>query len=703
MTELPAFFRIDGAQSGLVFDLRRGLAELVHAGSTLAADEDLIALCDSQRRGRRQSQPDSPEMRPILPQSGWGYGSTPAVLLMENGVLLPSRFVLNRVEGGGDTAQFGFSDEASGAHVQLDWRIAASGVIVASSTLVNGGAAPIQIAALASLALPLPHWATHILRYGGRWAGEMQSQRMPLASGGLANASRGGRPGFGGGGWVRFEEGSTTEIAGRSLAAHLAWSGDGTLAVEQAAGGAYMLLMGARLDPGEITLAPGEMWTAPDAILAIGDSGLADTRARFHRYAADEILPAAAKTQRKIHLNSWEAFGFNMDCARLMRLADDAAALGVERFVLDDGWFQGRRDDTTSLGDWTPDAALFPDGLEPLIKHVHARGMDFGLWVEPEMVSPDSDLYRAHPDWCVHVPEQPRPTQRNQLVLDLTRSDVFEYLFGMLDGLLCNHAIAYLKWDHNRDLFPLAGKGHAQVQALYRLLERLRTAHPELEIESCASGGGRVDFEILKRCTRVWASDNNDAIERLRINAGWFGFLPLKAVGNHIGPSPNPTTGRRLPMDFRAKVAMFGHLGVEADPAMMSEGERASLKAHAALYKVWRPVLHDGWLTAIGCGDPDVFGWLACSGDRGLALAAQTAFSDRFDVPPVCLFGLQRDAFYNVRLIEPWPKRAAPYLADPDIWRAGLRLSGRALAETGLALPLTQPETAWLIAVERCA
>lgn len=701
MTGLPPFFRIDGARSSLVFDLRRGFAELVHVGSGLSPDEDIAALCNSQRRGQHQSQPDLPEPRSILLQSGWGYGGTAAVKLTANGVELPTRFVLNAVEGSGDAATFHFVDPRSGIEIAIDWRIAASGMVVASTRLTNGGAAPVQISALASIALPLPHWATHVVRYSGRWAGEMQTARTPL-SGGLASASHGGRSGFGGGGWVRFEEESTTEMAERSLATHLAWSGDHFLTVERDADGAGVLLMGARLDPGEVVLGPGECWSAPDAIFAVGDAGRAETRAAFHAQAV-EILPDTANAPRKVHLNSWEVLGFDLDCARLMRLADDAAALGVERFVLDDGWFAGRRSATTSLGDWTPDAALFPKGLDPLITHVHGLGMDFGLWVEPEMVNPDSDLYRAHPDWCIHVEGEPRPPQRNQLVLDLTRIDVSDYVFAALHGLLRNHAIAYLKWDHNRELFPRAGKGHAQVRALYRLLDRLRGAHPHVEIETCASGGGRVDFEILKRCTRLWASDNNDAIERLRINAGWFDFLPLRAIGNHVGPSPNPITGRRLSMDFRGKVAMFGHMGIEADPAVMSEGERESLKAHVGLYKDWRRVLHEGRLTAIGCTDPNIVGWFAWDGDQGLALAAQTTFSADFDVAPVRLFGLTLDAFYKVTLIEPWPNRAARYLAESEAWRTGLPLSGRALAETGLALPLALPETAWLISVELCA
>jgi alpha-galactosidase len=384
-----------------------------------------------------------------------------------------------------------------------------------------------------------------------------------------------------------------------------------------------------------------------------------------------------------------------------MELADSAAALGIERFVLDDGWFEGRRDDTSNLGDWAPDSGLFPEGLTPLIRHVQGIGLDFGLWVEPEMVSPDSRLYREHPDWCLHLPGQPRPTQRSQLVLDLTRADVSDYLFGQIDALLAGNAIAYLKWDHNRDLFPLAGKGHAQVQAHYALLDRIRATHPRVEIETCASGGGRVDFEILKRCNRYWASDNNDAVERLRINAGWFDFLPLAITGNHLGPSPNPITGRRLAMDFRAKVAIYGHIGVEADPAVMTVGERSSLAAHIALYKEWREVLHDGALSQLADGRDGMFGWLTMAGQRDLALIAQTRPGDPYDMPHVRFPILDHEASYRVTLLLPWPKKAAKSLAQPETWEDEIALSGWSLAQSGINLPLSQPETAWLVALKR--
>jgi alpha-galactosidase len=489
-----------------------------------------------------------------------------------------------------------------------------------------------------------------------------------------------------------------SEAHGRIIAAHLAWSGDHHLLVERDTEGCASVMIAPRVEAGEIILGPTESYTTPTAMFAFSNNGLSGVRDKFHAKA--NALAAQAKTPRKVHLNSWEALGFDFDLPSLQRLADEGSALGVERFVLDDGWFKGRRDDTTSLGDWFPDPQIFPDGLGRLIDHVKSRDMDFGLWVEPEMVSPDSDMYRNHPDWCLHSDGISRATQRNQLVLNLDRPEVSKALFDQLDSLLCDHDIAYLKWDHNRDLFPLAGQGHAQTRALYALLDKVRAVHPRVEIESCASGGGRVDFEILRRCSRVWASDNNDAIERLRINRSWLQFLPLKVIGNHVGPSPNPVTGRRLSMDFRAKVALFGHMGVEADPATMSESERKSLATHIAIYKEWRTVLHGGRLTQIESTDPGIFGWLSWNGERGLALVAQTRFADDFNAQPVQLVGLPVQDRYRVRLIEPWPARAVRSLPNPDLWREGYMVSGHVLSEIGLPLPLRLPETAWLISVE---
>lgn len=689
--------RLDGERLTLVFALAEGGgADLAYAGPRLPQGEDLAMIAAAAQRGRHESQPDAPPRPGLLPERKDGWSGTPAVALRRAGARVETDFRVAGWERSAGALTIRFNDRRAGLEIETRWRIGAGDTVASAVTLLNRRDAPLEVERLAALALPLPARFTEVTSFAGRWAAEMQEHRRAIAPDGLARASAIGKPGFHGGNWLLLHAGEET------LGAHLAWSGNHWLALEPdtqgAADGRTMLLMGAGWDAGEVVLVGGESITTPEAVFTLAPDRSALAQA-FHAHARAEVLPERATwSPRKVHLNSWEALGFNLSEGGLIALAENAASLGIERFVLDDGWFGGRRNDQTSLGDWFVSPEVFPNGLDPLIARVRDLGMDFGLWVEPEMVSPDSDLYRAHPDWCLHLDGQERPTMRGQLALDMAREEVRDYLFERLNALLRGHPIAYLKWDHNRDLFPSAPR---QTEGFYALLDRLRATHPRVEIESCSSGGGRIDFGVLSRTHRVWPSDNNDAIERLRIIPAWSQFLPLEVLGSHVGPSPNPITGRRLAMDFRAKVAVFGHMGVEADPARMSDRERECLAAHIALYKAWRGVLHAGDLHRLAHPDPNVTGMMVTHEGKALALVAQTGFAPVFDAAPIRLAGLEPDARYRVTLPEPWPPKARHYLADPQAWREGLILSGAALTTQGLALPLTHPESAWLVALER--
>ncbi|MFM7627008.1 MAG: alpha-galactosidase, partial [Gammaproteobacteria bacterium] len=496
--KLPSLLALQGERCSLVFDLRRGAAELAYAGPRLPEGEDLGPICDVARRAPHESQADAAPPATLLPQAGTGFGGQPAVLLQREGRPLHAEFVLvaASVDAPPENAPpqhltLRFEDAQLALGITLDWTLDAAGVITCRGRLDNRSDTEVAVLRLASLAIPLPVWAQQATRYTCRWAAEMQALRAPLSHGLQGAMSFEGRPGHAAGHWLRLDDAATSETQGLTLGAHLAWSGDHEVFLERDADGARLLLA-ARLDAGEIRVTPGGSFETPIAVLCITDRGHAALRHALHRHVRESVLPKTPNGPRRVHLNTWEAVGFQQDLATLQRLAGDAAALGVERFVLDDGWFHGRRDDTCGLGDWQADATLFPQGLAPLIDTVHRLGMDFGLWVEPEMVSPDSDLYRSHPDWCLHEPGRERRTQRHQLVLDLTRPEVADHLYAVLDGLLRGHAIAYLKWDHNRALFPHAARGHAQTLALYALLDRLRAAHPAVEIEACASGGARV-------------------------------------------------------------------------------------------------------------------------------------------------------------------------------------------------------------------
>jgi alpha-galactosidase len=425
--------------------------------------------------------------------------------------------------------------------------------------------------------------------------------------------------------------------------------------------------------------------------------------ARVHEWL--RARPTHPQGPRPVTLNTWEAVYFAQSPQARRDLADVAADVGVERFVLDDGWFGARRDDTAGLGDWTPSADVWPDGLAPLVAHVTGLGMQFGLWIEPEMVNVDSGLYREHPDWVLAPPRRLPPEWRHQQVLDLANPDVSAHLLGRLDSLLAELDIAALKWDHNRDLIEAIHDGrpgvHAQTVALYRLLDKLRVRHPGVEIESCSSGGGRVDLEILARTDRVWPSDSNDALERASIQYWTSLLIPPELIGTHVGPPTSHTTGRTHQLDFRAVVALFGHAGIEWDLRDLDAGEREHLRGWVALHRELRGLLHSGRVVRADLADPAALLHGVVASDATDAVFAYVALGSSADTvpPPVRLPGLDPARRYRVavelRAGPPWTSHALP----PPWTHDGVTLPGSVLGSVGLPLPLVMPEHALLLRV----
>ncbi len=381
---------------------------------------------------------------------------------------------------------------------------------------------------------------------------------------------------------------------------HLAWSSDLTTRVDRVTDAVTLIGAGELLRPGEVRLAPGDEYRAPRAAFVHSTAGLDGFAHRVHTWL--RARPQHPSSPRPLVLNTWEAVYFDHDPVRLAALADRAAEVGIERFVLDDGWFQGRRDDSTSLGDWTVDRSVWPDGLGPLADRVHGHGMQFGLWFEPEMISLDSDVARAHPDWLLHDPghldHDEQISWRGQYVMDLANPDAYAHVFGQIDALVTELGIDFIKWDHNRDLVESvhAGRpgGHAQMMAVYALLAELKAAHPALEIESCSSGGARTDLGILDVTDRVWASDSNDPVERQDIQR-WTGLLlPPELVGAHVGPTTSHSSGRTTALSYRMATSLMGSAGFEWDILSCDEAETAAITRFAALYKELRPVVHGG-------------------------------------------------------------------------------------------------------------
>jgi alpha-galactosidase len=429
----------------------------------------------------------------------------------------------------------------------------------------------------------------------GRWGAETQLQRTPLPAGLTRLGSRRTTTGPVHNPWFAVDDGTASETAGEVWSAALAWSGTWHADLEVLPGGRVTARVGAGHEEPLARLRPGESFTTPVSAGMFSGDGFGATSRAWHRYTR-RIMPASGET-RPVLYNSWEATGFDLDEANQVALAERAAAIGCELFVMDDGWFGRRVDDTAGLGDWTPNPDRFPNGLGPLVERITALGMRFGIWVEPEMVNPDSDLYRAHPDWVYASDGYPRHELRNQLILDVGRPDVAAWLHGWLDALLRGHDIAFVKWDMNRpvtDPGPGAQWAQRHAEGVYAILDRLRRDHPGVRFESCASGGGRVDLGILARTDQVWPSDNTDASDRLHIQEGFSQGYPARAMTAWVTDSPNYLTGRRLPLRFRFHVAMSGVLGVGGDLAAWTAEEQAEAAALIARYKQIRATVQHG-------------------------------------------------------------------------------------------------------------
>ncbi|MFF7995844.1 alpha-galactosidase [Kitasatospora xanthocidica] len=640
----------------------------------------------------------------LVPQQADGWVGRPGIAGHRDGGFPHLR--LNQAEPvivdvhpeGGGTVLVEAADAEAGITVRAEIRMERSGVVRIRHEVANDGPGTFSLGSVAGL-LPTGDHAAELLDFTGRWSGERTPQRRPLQHGLTLRESRRGRTGHDATGLLIAGTPGFGFRHGEVWAVHAGWSGNHLHYAERFPEHGPVLGAGELLESGEIRLAEGESYQSPWIHFAWSGQGLDGLTDRLHRFL--RVRESHPRTPRPVVLNTWEAVYFDHRLGRLTELADLAADIGVERFVLDDGWFSGRRDSTAGLGDWTVDREAWPDGLHPLVEHVRALRMRIGLWVEPEMVNPDSDLARAHPDWLLVAPGRAAAPHRDQQVLDLAHPDAYTHILARLDALVDEYRLDFLKWDHNRDLLEAVHDGaagvHAQTLAGYRLLDELRSRHPGLEIESCSSGGARVDYGILERTDRVWTSDTIDPLERQAIQR-WTGLLlPPELLGCHVGAATAHTTGRTTGLAFRLATALFGHAGIEWDLTTCTRDELDRLAAWIRLYKRLRDVLHTG--TTVRADHPDPAAWLhgVVSQDRRHAVFSLAQLTRTTEsVPPRLRFpGLAPDLAYTVTLCPEiglpaaFPPRPVPWLT-----RGTVRLRGSALATVGLAAPLLDPAQA---------
>ena len=577
-------------------------------------------------------------------------------------------------------------DKAGGLAAHLNyWLFEQYDVIVRSVQIENRGGEAITLTKAASMCADLPYGRKQVMHFHGRWAMERNPERIAIPAGGrLAFESRRGMTSHQSNPFIILCDPETTERQGDCAGVMLMYSGNHLEEVSADQLGSTRVICGIHPEGFRWKLAPGESFQTPEAILSFSADGLNALSRNYHRLIRDEVIPPRWRGAKKpVLVNSWEACYFDFKAEKLLKLARTAAGLGMEMLVLDDGWFGKRDDDTNSLGDWTCNERKLGCSLKELSEKIHAEGLKFGLWFEPEMVSPDSDLYRAHPDWALSDPGRNPAVSRYQLVLDMGRKEVQDYLFDSISAVLKGVLIEYVKWDFNRSVanvysrtLPADRQGetaHRFMLGTYRLLERLTEAFPEVMIEGCSGGGGRFDAGMLYYCPQIWCSDDTDAVERLEIQKGTSYGYPVCTMGAHVSACPNHQTGRIVPFATRGVVAQAGTFGYELDPAKLTEDEKKAVKAQIAAFHRYEDLIEQGDYYRLDEGEKDYTAWMFVSPDKGEVLVSVVATHVRANAP-----------FPFIRLQGLDPEKT--YLREDT----GERLTGTALTQGGISLPQFQ-------------
>lgn len=574
-------------------------------------------------------------------------------------------------------------DEASDLRLSIEFELLDTGLLRVRSTLANDGD-PYRVDSW-DHALPVPSQAVEVMDLTGRWTRERAPQRQGFDVGLWTRESRGGKPGFEAPTlMIAGEQGFGFE-AGEVWGVHLGWSGNQQLSAERTPAGTRLLRGGELLHPDELVIGRGESVTSPWLYGSWG-YGLDAMSERFHRHIRSQ--PGYRRAPRPVLVNTWEAVYFEHDEDRLRTMADEAAALGVERFVLDDGWFLGRRHDRAGLGDWVVDPAVWSHGLKPLADHVHALGMQFGLWFEPEMINLDSELAHQHPEWVFDAGHGVGLPSRHQHVLDLGHPGAFDHVASQMSEVIADVGVDFVKWDHNRSLLDAGHTptGRAGVRehtlAVYRLFDVLRARFPQLEIESCASGGGRIDLGILERVDRVWASDCSDPHERVDINRWTSLLVPPELIGTHIGQETAYATGRGASLNHRAAVASLWQLGIEVD---LNESTMPDLRRWIDFHKRWRAVIATGRVVRADLAEAARLDGVVGT-DAALFLYHVRSRPAGWPTGRLRLPGLEADRRYRVRLADVTadlpPAQTPPWVEQGDVI-----LSGRVLTHVGIEAP----------------
>ncbi|MDC0737661.1 alpha-galactosidase [Cognatishimia sp. SS12] len=685
-------WRLDDSRQTLVLGSQNDhLAEVVYWGPRLSDSENLTTLYQAQVLDVTGGMLDQNPELSICPEATRTFPGQPGMSIRgaDGSPLLP-KFCFQEAKEEDNALTLTFVDKS------LSLTYAASFTIDAFTHVIEAQASvqsekPVHLHWLSAPVFPGPQFSDEMIDFAGRWCGEFQMNRTPWSAGMRYRENRTGRTGHEHFPGLIVPCRGATNASGHAYAFHYGWSGGHRMAAEELPDGRRQIQFGHAT---RVEMTAQKSFSTAKLYAMFSDDGINGCAVAFQRHLRDRVVDwPGGEMKRPVHYNCWEAVYFNHNLPELKDIADRAAKLGAERFVLDDGWFGNRDDDTQALSDWEVDPRKYPDGLKPLIDHVQSLGMGFGIWFEPEMINENSNIHRAHPEWALGGEDQ--ILGRQQKALNMALPEVRDFLFERIGAILRDHEIEYIKWDHNRVL-PMPDA--AQTRGSYALIDRLRAAFPHVEVESCASGGGRIDFGILSRTHRVWLSDSNDALERLRMQHNAAIFLPMAVTGSHVGPRECHTSGRVFDIRYRAWVAAQRHMGFEMDPRELTEDEIQVLTDVTQWWKDNRDWTLRADILRLDSPDPAVIAeqQLAEGGGRFVVFAGKADTSAQIAPRPLRLTRLTPDATYRIELLN---RADAPELSrgTPLLKSEALEISGAYLMNHGLTLPWSFPGTMWVI------
>jgi alpha-galactosidase len=678
-------FRIDGGDVSYAFGINeKKQVQALYWGKRLNAEDNFATTISSAQASSFDLSINTTRQE----FTGWGGGlyvePDLKITFPDGNRDLVLEYLSHSISGNDLTLRL--KDVSRDVYVQLSYEMdPATGILRRSAEVENKTMFPLTIEQIASGTWTLPRGQDYRLRYlTGRWASEWNLRQQLIQPGKTVLESRRGSTGAQNNPWFAIDrEGANDEDSGDVWFGALGWSGSWQISVEQDQVQQVRVTGGPNSFDFAYKLNPGEHLKTPYFYAGYSHDGVGGASRLLHRFELGSILPNAPHPKlRPVIYNSWEATGFRVDEAGQEELAEKAASIGVERFVVDDGWFGARSDDHAGLGDWYVNSTKFPHGLKPLIDKVHSLGMDFGLWVEPEMVNSDSDLYRKHPDWILNFPGRPRTEARNQLVLNLARPDVRQYVFNSIDQLLNKNEIAFLKWDYNRNWsepgWPPDARGEQKevyinyVQNLYSILDELRRKHPLVEIESCSGGGSRVDLGIMRYTDDVWPSDNTDAFDRLSIQDGFTYAYTPGVMTSWVTDSPTWVNNRSLSLEYRFLSSMQGSLGIGANLNDWKPDDFAIAKRMVAQYKEIREIVQRGSLYRLisprNGSEHSVTETVSLDQKSSVTFALLHSSTMLYPFPRIYLRGLKPDVMYRLEEIAGKTDTGTPAIASGAFW-----------------------------------